>query len=277
MGVTPGPFRGNRFPTIARCPEDYPVLPHSRHPILHHHNSQRGSLCLQSRNPQLVALWTEPPTCWKPTRPPATDPLLVSLPRSSQGPVSQDSPQSEHLALYTDCSILDLNSEGDLTQPGTLSLPPDLLQTEHSLQRLSLSNQARLHSQSPPPSYGLAVWTSRVHCFSRCVSVCQCGAATHSQSTVQPGGCQVIQTRPEKSLNDTPQPKQTLSPLPQVRTQGTPFIQTPWPGQQLLLPLVKGLSKAEQLSARHSAQLEGSRQIFSWPQTSLRVSHVDPF
>lgn len=170
-------------------------------------------------------------SCWKPARPSATDPLLTSLPRSSPDPVSQDSPQSEHLALYADCSILDLNSEGGQTQLGPLSLPPDLLQTEHSLQHLNLSNQARLHSRSPPSSYGLAVWTSCVHCFSRCVSVCQCGAATHSQGTVQPGGCQATQTRPEKSPDDTPQPKQTLSPLPQVRTRGTPFIQTLWPGQ----------------------------------------------
>lgn len=112
-----------------------------------------------------------PSSCWKPARPPATDPLLASLPRSSPGPVSQDSPQSEHLALYADCSILDLNSEGGQTQLGTLSLPPDLLQTEHSLQHLNLSNQARLHSQSPPPSYGLAVWKAVYTVFQ---DVCQC-------------------------------------------------------------------------------------------------------
>lgn len=57
VGVIPGPFRGNRFPTVLRCP----VLPPSCHPIPHHHNGLRCNWCLQTRNPQLVALWTEPP------------------------------------------------------------------------------------------------------------------------------------------------------------------------------------------------------------------------
>lgn len=64
-GVTPGPFGGNGFPTIVRCLEDYSVLPHSCYPILHHHNGQRCSWSLQTRTPQLLALWREPPPCGK--------------------------------------------------------------------------------------------------------------------------------------------------------------------------------------------------------------------